>query len=124
MRRSTGVTTSLGVGVLIIGSIFGLGACGSAERRIGEFALRNAASVAGSAEFANKGYPLEHRLRCTATVSTTDEKATVACTGTTKDGRPVTLDGQADNQKDLRGSFVGKVGGNAIFSRDCLGTKC
>ena len=106
-------------------SAMGLGACSSStEKKIGEFALRNGAAVAGSAEFENKGYPLEKRLTCTATVSTSDEKATVACTGTTKSGKPVTLDGQAQNQKDLKGSFVGKVDGKEVFSQDCLGSSC
>ncbi|MGZ8765866.1 MAG: hypothetical protein ACXW2C_09270, partial [Acidimicrobiia bacterium] len=62
------------------------------------------------------------RLDCTAT-ATTDNKATLACTGTTKDGKPVTLDGKANDDSAKKGSFVGKVDGQEVFSQDCLDCK-
>ena len=40
----------------------------------------------------------------------------VSCTGTTTDGKEVALEGDTSNPP-----FVGKVDGEEVFSRDCLG---
>jgi hypothetical protein len=90
-----------------------------AKQEVGEFAVRNAAAVAGSAAFYENGHPLDKRLTCRADI-TSDNKATLTCTGTTKDGKPVTLDGTADGDSVEKGSYVGKVDGQEVFSKDCL----
>jgi hypothetical protein len=124
MRRNLRMSLILSV-ALALG--IGFAGCSSdaekelnhAKEKIGEFAIRNAAAIAGSAAFKENGYPLEKRLVCTANV-TSDNTATLACTGTTKDGKPVTLDGTADDDSAGKGSFVGKVDGHEVFSQDCL----
>jgi hypothetical protein len=113
-------------GMVALGLSFGLAGCSEAEKQadnakrdIAEFAIRNAAAIAGTETFKEKGAELKERLDCTADV-TSDNTATLSCTGTTLDGRPVTLDGTADDDTAEKGSFVGKVDGQELFSKDCL----
>jgi hypothetical protein len=126
MRRNLQLLATLMVGLV---AVVGVAGCSDAEKQldkaksdIGEVVIRNVASLAGSAVFEDNGYPLSKRLACTATVSS-DNVATVACTGTTKDGKPVTLDGTANDDTAKKGSFVGKVAGQTVFSQDCLDCK-
>ena len=116
---------TLVVAVALLSSV-GLAGCSDAEKQldtakteIGEVVIRNVVALAGSVAFKENGYPLSKRLTCTAKV-TSDNVATVACTGTTKDGKPVTLDGTANDNTAKKGSFEGKVAGQMVFSRDCL----
>ncbi len=112
--------------VCALGLSLGLTGCNDAEKQLdkvkqsaGEFAIRNAAAIAGTETFKQNGAELKERLACTAKV-TTDNKATVSCTGTTLDGKAATLDGTADGDAAEKGSFVGKVDGKELFSQDCL----
>jgi hypothetical protein len=123
MRRTLTIVTAA---VAVLGLTLGLTGCDDVEKEadkaktsVAEFAIRNAAAIAGTAQFKNKGAELEDRLSCKAVV-TDDNKATLTCTGVTKDGRPVTLDGTADDNTTEKGSFVGKVDGKVLFSQDCL----
>ena len=123
MRRS--VMMSL-TAVVALGLSLGLTSCSEVEKqadkaknRAAEFAIRNAAAIAGTETFKEKGAELKERLDCTANV-TNDNKATLSCTGTTLDAKPVTLDGTADDNTAKKGSFVGKVDGQELFSKDCL----
>lgn len=123
MGRKLQISPALPVAMVLAIGLAGCSDAGkqldTAKQEVGEFAIRNAAAIAGSAAFKENGYPLEKRLVCTANV-TSDNTATLACTGTTKDGKPVTLDGTADGDTLDKGSFVGKVDGQEVFSRDCL----
>jgi len=123
MRRSL---QGIMVVVVALGSVLALSGCDEAEKQldkaktqIGEVVIRNAAAIAGTAAFEQNGYELEQRLACTATV-TSDNTATLDCAGTTKDGKPVTLEGIANDDTAEKGSFVGKVDGQEVFSQDCL----
>ena len=79
----------------------------------------------GATEFENVGVTLNGGLDCTLTEKTgvTDENGdpayTIACTGTTDDGKPVTLDGDTEQS-----SFVGKVDGEQVWAKDCIGSDC
>jgi hypothetical protein len=124
MRRT--LTMSLAA-VVAAGLGLGLTGCDDVEKQVdkakkdvGEFAIRNAAAIAGTETFKEKGHELKERLDCKATVTPSDNKATLSCTGTTLDGKPVTLDGTADDDTAKKGSFVGKVDGVELFSKDCL----
>lgn len=123
MRRNLQLIATLMVGFV---ALVGVSGCSDAEKQldkakteVGEAVIRNVAAIAGTAAFKDNGYPLEHQLACTAKV-TSDNTATLSCTGTTKAGKPVTLDGTADDNSAKKGSFVGKVAGQTVFSQDCL----
>jgi hypothetical protein len=123
MRRSL---TMIMATVAVLGLTLGLSGCDDvkkeadkAKTNVAEFAIRNAAAIAGTEQFKNKGAELKERLDCKADV-TKDNTATLTCIGTTKDGRPVTLDGTADDNTTAKGSFVAKVDGKVLFSQDCL----
>ena len=83
-----------------------------------------AVAQGGQDEFTTAGITLDGDLDCAATPSanaTTDADGvasdySVSCTGTTTDGKEVTLEGDTSNPP-----FVGKVDGEEVFSRDCLG---
>jgi hypothetical protein len=113
--------------IVALGLGLGLTGCDDVEKQVdkakksaGEFAIRNAAAIAGTETFKEKGHELKERLDCKATVDPSDNTAAVSCTGTTLDGKPVTLDGTADDDTAEKGSFVGKVDGTELFSQDCL----
>ena len=123
MRRTT---TMILAAVAALGLGLGLTGCNKVEKKAdeakrsaAEFALRNAAALAGTEQFKDKGAELKDRLDCKADV-TEDNTATVTCTGATLDGRAVTLEGTADDNAVEKGSFVGKVDGTELFSQDCL----
>jgi hypothetical protein len=86
-----------------------------AGEEVGEFAIRNAAAIAGTAKFENEGHPLDGRLRCTARVRG-DDRATVRCNGRTEDGEPVTLEGEAERGEVRDGTYTGRVAGREVFS--------
>ncbi len=124
MRRT--LTISLAAAAAL-GLTLGLTGCNDVEKQVdkakksaGEFAIRNAAAIAGTETFKEKGHELKDRLDCKATVNASDNSAVLSCTGTTQDGKPVTLDGTADDDTAEKGSFVGKVDGVELFSKDCL----
>jgi hypothetical protein len=107
----------------------GLAGCDEAEKQldkakteVGEFAIRNTAAIAGTQAFKENGHELAKRLDCTADV-TAENDATVSCTGTTQDGKAATLEGTADGDNLDKGTFVGKVDGQEVFSRDSLTNK-
>jgi hypothetical protein len=117
--------------VMAVALAVGVGAAGCddaekqldrAKQRIGEAVIRNAAAIAGTEAFKENGHELKDTLDCTADV-TSDNKATLSCTGTTKDGKAATLDGTANDDTAEKGSFVGKVDGQEVFSQDCLDCK-
>jgi hypothetical protein len=106
----------------------GAAACDEAEDKLneagrdaGEFVIRNAAAVAGKAKFDDEGYNIDGKLSCTAEIRADEQRASVSCTGTTEDGRPVTLEGEADEDKVREGTYVGKVDGEEVFSGDLEG---
>ncbi len=128
MARFSMVRGARGAAVIAValGAAMGLTACNEAEKQLdkaktqaGEFAIRNAAAIAGTEAFKQNNYELSGQLDCTADVSA-DNTVTVACTGTTKDGKAATLDGTADDNKLNNGRFVGKVDGQEVFSKDSL----
>ena len=111
-----------GVGMLVmvglaVGAVAG---CTSEQRKsINETVARNAIAVAGIKEFRDHDHPVDGVLDCTVKSKSTT-RVTVACTGTTKDGQPVTLVGTTKDARQLEGSFVGTVAGKQVFSTDCL----
>jgi hypothetical protein len=128
---SSKIRGARGVAVVAIafGMAIGLTACNEAEKQldkakteVGEFAIRNGAAIAGTEAFKDNGYELAAKLDCTADV-TKDNDATVSCTGTTKDGKAATLEGTADGDNLDKGTFVGKVDGQEVFSKDSLTDK-
>ena len=80
----------------------------------------------GKTEFENVGVNVPE-LNCTATAAadaTTNADGvasdySVACTGTSDDGREVTMDGSTED-----GEFVGKVEGEEVFRKDCVDEIC
>ncbi len=120
--------TTLAVAATLVATM-GVAGCSEAKKQldkakteVGAAVIRNVVAMAGSAAFKDNGYPLSKNLDCTANV-TSDNVATVACTGTTTDGKPVTLDGTANDNTAEKGSFEGKVDGQTVFSQDCLDCK-
>ncbi len=125
VRSARGVA----VAAVAVGMAMGLTACDDAEKQldkakteVGEFAIRNAAAIAGTEAFKQNNYELSEQLDCVADV-TRDNDATVSCTGTTKDGKAATLEGTADGDNLDKGNFVGKVDGQEVFSKDSLTDK-
>jgi hypothetical protein len=101
----------------------GAAACGGAQGFATDV-TEAAVATGGEDEFKKAGITLDGDLDCTATPSdnaTTDADGvasdySVSCTGTTADGKEVTLNGDTSNPP-----FVGKVDNEEVFSRDCLG---
>lgn len=95
-----------------------------------EVAIRNAAAAAGTAAFERQGLEVSDVLECTANSTGGVEEVTVTCAGTSDDGKELALDGSVSaNERDvsveaIRGSFVGTVDGEEVFSEDCLGDGC
>lgn len=94
------------------------GALGDASQSIRETALRNAVAVAGARAFGDAGHPVKGPLDCKAS-SPERNVFTVTCTGTTEDGKPVSVSGQ--QQAGAKSNFVGTLAGQQIFSKECLG---
>ncbi|HVF07450.1 MAG TPA: hypothetical protein VNC60_02640 [Actinomycetota bacterium] len=95
-----------------------------------EVAVRNAAAAAGTAAFEQQGLEVSDVLECTSNSTGGADRVSVSCSGTSDDGRELALDGEvAAREQDIsvdaiRGSFVGTVDGEEVFSEDCLGDRC
>ena len=84
--------------------------------------VKTAASNRGQAALAEAGVEVSGPLSCTAEPSGDDY--TVSCSGTSLDGRAVTVTGTATSVpggSSVAGNFVGTAGGQQVFSADCLG---
>ncbi|HEX7248742.1 MAG TPA: hypothetical protein VF351_11650 [Actinomycetota bacterium] len=95
-----------------------------------EVAVRNAAAAAGTAAFEQEGLEVSEVLECASDSTGGADRVNVTCSGTSDDGRELRLDGEvAAREQDIsvdaiRGSFVGTVDGEEVFSEDCLGDRC
>lgn len=115
------------VGVLAVPLVaVSLAACGSSgEKQVTEMTeviVKTAASTRGQAALADAGVEVSGPLSCTTTPS--GDEFTVNCSGTSIDGRQVTVTGTATSVPggtSVAGSFVGTAGGQQVFSSECLG---
>jgi hypothetical protein len=85
--------------------------------------VKTAASTQGQAELAASGVEVSGPLSCTTTP--TGDDFTVSCSGTSVDGKAVTVTGTATSLpggSSVAGSFVGTAAGAEVFSLDCLGS--
>ena len=94
-----------------------------------EAVVRNVAAAAAAGAFEREGVEVEGTLDCTASSTGGAERLQVRCTGTSKDGEALVLEGEATTGEaepgDLvRGSFIGTVDGEQVFEQDCLGDAC
>jgi hypothetical protein len=103
-----------------------LAACGaSGEKQVTEMTeviVRTAASTQGQAALSDAGVDVSGPLSCTTQPK--GDQFTVSCTGTSLDGRAVTVSGTATSAPggtSVAGTFVGTAGGQQVFSSDCLG---
>ena len=103
-----------------------LAACGSSgEKQVTQMTdliVKTASSTRGQAALAQAGVEVSGPLSCTTQPS--GEDFTVSCSGTSIDGRPVTVTGTATSVpggSSVAGNFVGTAGGQQVFSTDCLG---
>jgi hypothetical protein len=98
-------------------------AAGCSKTEVTESVVRNAAAVAGTAQFEASGYPLQDLLAC-QTAGAADI-ITVTCIGTTKNGQPVAMTGDVttdgSNADKVAGAVVGTVDGAEVFRKDCIG---
>jgi hypothetical protein len=95
-----------------------------------EVAVRNAAAAAGTAAFEQEGLEVSKVLECGSNSTGGADLVSVTCSGTSDDGRELVLDGEVAarehdiNVDAIRGSFVGTVDGEEVFSEECLGARC
>lgn len=94
-----------------------------------EAVVRNVVAAAGAGAFEREGVEVEGTLDCTASSTGGAERLEVRCTGSSKDGEELVLEGEATTGDAepgnlVRGSFVGTVDGEQIFEQDCLGDAC
>jgi|GEM_PF-3256346 hypothetical protein len=92
----------------------------STQKSINETIARNTIAVAGARQFHDSGHFLDGHLKC-RTKSKTTTKVTVGCSGTTTKNEPVLLLGATSDERQVKGTFVGTVGGVEIFRMSCLG---
>jgi hypothetical protein len=110
--------------VLAAALVLALAAVACSEEEVIGFTESGLASE-GADEFEAVGVSLRGALDCNLTEKpgVTDENGDLAysleCVGTTDDGKEVTLSGDTDG-----GSFVGKVDGEQVFEKDCIGSDC
>jgi hypothetical protein len=105
------------------GALLVLAACGLEEQvvNISESGLASE----GATEFENVGVEIQGDLDCTLAEKpgVTDENGdpayTLGCTGLTITGEEATIDGDTEQS-----SFVGKVNGEEVWSKDCIGSDC
>jgi hypothetical protein len=90
---------------------------GDASHSVRESALRNAVALGAAAKFKSAGVDVHVPLDCTASSPSTDQ-FTVNCTGTTTDGKAVTVTGNDTPQS--KPTFAGSVAGQQVWT-DCLG---
>ena len=84
--------------------------------------VKTAASVQGQAALADAGIEVSGPLDCTA--EPTGDEFTLSCSGTSLDGREVSLTGTATSVpggQSVAGSFVATAGGQQVLSSQCLG---
>ena len=84
--------------------------------------VKTAASVQGQAALADAGVEVSGPLSCTA--EPTGDEFTLSCSGTSVDGRQVSLTGTATSVpggQSVAGSFVATAGGQQVLSSQCLG---
>ena len=94
-----------------------------------EAVVRNVAAAAATGAFEREGVEVDGSLDCTASSSGGAERLQVRCTGTSRDGEELVLEGEATTGDAepgnlVRGSFVGTVDGEQVFEQDCLGDAC
>ena len=94
-----------------------------------EAVVRNVAAAAAAGAFEREGVEVDGSLDCTASSSGGAERLQVRCTGTSRDGEELVLEGEATTGDAepgnlVRGSFVGTVDGEQVFEQDCLGDAC
>jgi hypothetical protein len=120
MRRR-GLLTGLLIAITLVTG------CASAKQKVSEFALRNVAAIGGTAAFEDNKVDVNGTLACTAKTAPDGKTGLVSCTGTAKDGRPLTLVGSYDaggSKNKVKGTFTGKAGDTVVFSKNCLGNGC
>lgn len=84
--------------------------------------VKTAASVQGQVALADAGIEVSGPLSCTAEPD--GDNFAVRCSGTSLDGREVTLSGTATSVpggQSVAGTFVATAGGQQVLSTDCLG---
>jgi hypothetical protein len=124
---------SAAVGALLAAGA--LAACSEAQQQeivddAVEVAVRNAAAAAGTAAFEQQGLEVSDVLACTSNSTGGVETVSVSCSGRSDDGRELAIEGEVDAREQdisvdaIRGSFVGTVDGDEVFSEDCLGDRC
>ena len=108
-------------------ALLALGGCdGAAEDKVTEVTdviVNTAASTRGQAQFVSSGVQISSPLSCDTQPS--GEDFTVSCTGTSSDGKKLSMTGTATSVpggSSLAGSFVGVADGQQLFSTDCLGS--
>jgi hypothetical protein len=96
---------------------------GCSKTEVTESVVRNAAAIAGSAQFESAGYPLQDLLACQS--ASAGDTVTVTCIGATKDGLPVAMTGDiatdGSSEEKIAGAVVGTVDGAEVFRKDCIG---
>ncbi|GAB3662402.1 hypothetical protein GCM10027589_25240 [Actinocorallia lasiicapitis] len=104
---------------------------GCAEERavtekVSEGALEVATGNGSVAELKALGYRVKGGLDCRTASGNTLADVRITCTGSTRDGRPVRVEGtaaKADTDHPEQ-NFVITVGGVRVLSKDCLATGC
>ena len=94
-----------------------------------EAVVRNVVAAAGAGAFEREGVEVEGPLDCSASSTGGAERLQVRCTGSSKDGEELVLEGEATTGDAepgnlVRGSFVGTVDGEQAFEQECLGDGC
>jgi hypothetical protein len=94
-----------------------------------EAVVRNVVAAAGAGAFEREGVEVEGPLDCSASSTGGAERLQVRCTGSSKDGEELVLEGEvttgdAEPGNLVRGSFVGTVDGEQVFEQECLGDAC
>lgn len=94
-------------------------------QRISEGAYRNAVADGALAELRERGIELPERPDCTVRASET-HVVQVNCTGRTRTGRTVTVQGTARDADTAhpRETYVITVDGREVLRQDCLGLGC
>jgi len=104
-------------------SLVGCGSSGEKQvTEMTEVIVKTAASTRGQAALAAAGVEVSGPLSCTTTPS--GDAFTVNCSGTSLDGRQVTVTGTATSVPggtSVAGNFIGTAGGQQVFSSECLG---
>lgn len=112
-----------GLLALFAASLAGCGSSGTEQvTEMTAVIVKTAAGVQGQAALADAGIEISGPLSCTAEPD--GEAFAVSCTGTSLDGRGVTLSGTATSVpggQSVAGTFVATAGGQQVLSTDCLG---